>query len=198
MKKYIFIFVPIMLLAFCTPKQTESKTEKKDLQLKVILDKLIDSQPNLLNNDITKQIFSDSLTCIIQKYKGDTIPFLSEIPLEFEMMLEYTSPYSEHADKYVVKFGYGEIASKLKISENYKTTFQVFAIVPKDVAANLIQNKFYNLQGIFVDFANCSGSFELPSGKCFEDYPNLTDYDGNPYIDLGTFILADINFKLIE
>lgn len=158
-----------------------------------------------MNNDVTRSILADSIKESFQKYIGDSLPFLTGIPLTYEMALEYPpSPfdfYSErfkNAGKYVVKFEMYEGSKGFKLSPEYTTTFLVFTVMDKEQVATLIDKKQYYVNGNFRDFANCSSKtgFILPSGKCLTSYPSIYESSfGGVTFNLGTLILEDVTFN---
>lgn len=178
-----------------------NRTQKKAAQtpppkyaLREMLDSCLKSQPMANNNDVTRSIFADTLKSKIQLYKGRALPYIEDVPMQYEMCLPYPN------GKYVVKFGFGENTSKCKLSNDYKTTFQVFAIMDKEKVAMLVDGSLYYIKGIFRDFANNSSEtgFSLPSGKYIVDYPNIISIDNKPYIDLGTLVVDSLSFTKIN
>lgn len=200
----------LAIFASCTGKKAETQLEMKHppKQLAVFLDKCLSEQPNALNNEVTRTILADTIRERLLKHQNDTLPILSDLPMKYEMCLQYPPRVFEtfeaesdkNAGKYVVKFSFGEYSSKIKLSSKYKTTFQVFAILEKEVVATLVDGALYEINGAFRDFANNTQEtgFVLPSGKCVISYPNVTSIDNGPYIDLGTLILDNISFSQIE
>lgn len=178
-----------------------NRTQKKAAQtpppkyaLREMLDSCLKSQPMANNNDVTRSIFADTLKSKIQLYKGRALPYIEDVPMQYEMCLHYPN------GQYVVKFGFGENTSKCKLSNDYKTTFQVFAIMGKEKVAMLVDGSLYYIKGIFRDFANNSSEtgFSLPSGKYIVDYPNIISIDNKPYIDLGTLVVDSLSFTKIN
>lgn len=178
-----------------------NRTQKKAAQtpppkyaLREMLDSCLKSQPMANNNDVTRSIFADTLKSKIQLYKGRELPYIEDVPMQYEMCLPYPN------GQYVVKFGFGENTSKCKLSNDYKTTFQVFAIMDKEKVAMLVDGSLYYIKGIFRDFANNSSEtgFSLPSGKYIVDYPNIISIDNKPYIDLGTLVVDSLSFTKIN
>ena len=178
-----------------------NRTQKKAAQtpppkyaLREMLDSCLKSQPMANNNDVTRSIFADTLKSKIQLYKGRALPYIEDVPMQYEMCLLYPN------GQYVVKFGFGENTSKCKLSNDYKTTFQVFAIMDKEKVAMLVDGSLYYIKGIFRDFANNSSEtgFSLPSGKYIVDYPNIISIDNKPYIDLGTLVVDSLSFTKIN
>lgn len=178
-----------------------NRTQKKAAQtpppkyaLREMLDSCLKSQPMANNNDVTRSIFADTLKSKIQLYKGCALPYIEGVPMQYEMCLPYPN------GQYVVKFGFGENTSKCKLSNDYKTTFQVFAIMDKEKVAMLVDGSLYYIKGIFRDFANNSSEtgFSLPSGKYIVDYPNIISIDNKPYIDLGTLVVDSLSFTKIN
>ena len=178
-----------------------NRTQKKAAQtpppkyaLREMLDSCLKPQPMANNNDVTRSIFADTLKSKIQLYKGRALPYIEDVPMQYEMCLSYPN------GQYVVKFGFGENTSKCKLSNDYKTTFQVFAIMDKEKVAMLVDGSLYHIKGIFRDFANNSSEtgFSLPSGKYIVDYPNIISIDNKPYIDLGTLVVDSLSFTKIN
>lgn len=216
MKGYIFTLLAVFVLAFsgCSNSQTnkgKSEEGRKEYVLKIMLDSCLNNNPNATNNDITKSILADSIKATIQNYIGDTLPFLTDIPVEYEMCLEYPkssfdfeSESFKNAGKYVVKFSFGKYSSKCELSDNYETTFQIFTIMDKVTVSKLIDKELYYVNGKFIDFANNTKEtgFVLPSGKCLIDYPRVLagygTYDKKIKIDLGTLVLEDVSFSQIN
>lgn len=203
MKRLSCIFVITFCLWGCgsSPNKSNVQVQKEPtFILKGLLDSLINESPNLMNNDITKQDFANILTSNLRKYRTDTLPFLSELPVAFEMSMQYPESDFENAGKYVVKFGFG--SSKFTLSKDYQTTFQIFTVMDKENAATLIDGEFYHVKGIFIDFANNSKEtgFVFPNGKCIIDYPKISVSSlGNvPFINLGSLIIENATFTKYE
>ena len=206
------ISVLIILACFvgCTQKQSDKTQPGKPHQkhLAVFLDNCLQEQPNAMNNEVSRSILADTIQARFLKFQGDTLLCLSDIPMQYEMCLEYPArvfdsfeaPTDKNAGKYVVKFSFGEASSKMKLSEQYNVTFQAFAILEKEQVATLVDGALYHINGIFRDFANNSQEtgFILPSGKCLVDYPEIIAIDGKPYIDLGTLILDNLSFHKLN
>lgn len=181
----------LAIFASCTGKKTETQSEIKDSpkQLAVFLDKCLSEQPNALNNEVTRTILADTIRERLLKYQNDTLPVLSDLPMEYEMCLQYPprifenfeASFEKNAGKYVVKFSFGEYTSKINLSSKYKTTFQVFTILEKEAVATLVDGALYKINGKFRDFANNTQKtgFVLPSGKCIISYPSVTSIDNS-------------------
>lgn len=187
-------------------KQVEQAKQK--FALESLLDSCLSAYPNANNNDVSRSILADTLKCKFQNFRNRHLPYIKDLPFQYEMCLEYPprvfesfdSEIDKNAGKYVVKFAFGEISSKCKLSEHYLTTFQVFAVLDKETVATLVDGAFYYIDGVFVDFANNTQEtgFILPSGKCLIDYPSVTNYDEKLYINLGTLVLDSLTFSKIE
>lgn len=195
--KSITFIVCCLLLAGCmnnASKQVPQHEQQEKYALREMLDSCLKSQPMANNNDVTRSIFADTLKSKIQLYKGRALPYIEDVPMQYEMCLPYPN------GQYVVKFGFGENTSKCKLSNDYKTTFQVFAIMDKEKVAMLVDGSLYYIKGIFRDFANNSSEtgFSLPSGKYIVDYPNIISIDNKPYIDLGTLVVDSLSFTKIN
>lgn len=200
--KFIVLLLLCAMIIACgtSPNKNESKQETQKYALQQLLDSCLSQQPNAMNNDVSRSILADTIKSTVQKFIGDSLPFLADIPLQYEMCSEYPrhfesfeSEIDKNAGKYIVKFGFGEITSKCKLSDDYQATFQVFTIMNKEQVATLVDNALYRVNGVFVDFANNSKEtgFVLPNGKCLVDYPKVITSYGKPYFMLGTFILEN-------
>lgn len=212
MKKYsIVVFAVMMFCASSCISNTSTnkgKEDKQDCRLKAMLDSCLIEQPNAMNNDVTKSILADTIKARLQQFRGDTLIYISDIPFQYEMALEYPpSPFEfesesyKNAGKYVVKFGHSDTFTKYRISDKYEVSFQVFTIMNKETVANLVDGELYYISGIFRDFANNSSEtgFVLPSGKCLIQYPTVNKYTGDKVsINLGTMIVDGLTFKLIS
>lgn len=200
MKQIILPLIISLLFFSCVNKQ-HIKQSQKEYILKALVDSCVKTQPNAMNNDITMSILADSIKKTIQNYIGDTLPFLTEMPLKYEMNLEYPTDYydSEKAGKYIVKFTYSELLNEIQLSKEYEIEFQVLTIMDKQTASKLINDSLYFVNGKFIDFANNSAEtgFVLPSGKCLIGYPQVSksSIDNKPYINLGTFIIDNAKFR---
>ena len=187
-------------------KQVEQVKQKYILE--ALLDSCLFAYPNANNNDVSRSIFADTLKCKFQNFRNKHLPYIKDLPFQYEMCLEYPprvfesfeSEIDKNAGMYVVKFSFSEVSSKCKLSEHYSTTLQVFAVLGKETAAMLVDGALYYIDGIFVDFANNSKEtgFKLPSGKCLVDFPSVINYNEKPYIDLGTLVLDNLTFSKIE
>lgn len=201
--RIIYGLICITLFGCGNNKSLTMQPQAKQYALRELLDSCLQSQPNANNNDVARSILADTIKMKFQQFKGDSLPFIGGLPVQYEMCLEYKrhfeSDIDDNAVKYVVKFSFGEIASKCELSDKYKTTFQVFTILGKDAVATLVDGSLYHIQGIFRDFANNSQEtgFVLPSGKCIVDYPRVTSIDEQPYINLGTLVLDSVSFTKI-
>lgn len=192
--KNITFIVFCFLFAGCVNNANKQVQHQEKYALREMLDSCLQAQPNANNNDVTRSIFADTLKSKIQLYKGRALPYIEDVPMQYEMCLPYPN------GQYVVKFGFGENTSKCKLSNDYKTTFQVFAIMDKEKVAMLVDGSLYYIKGIFRDFANNSSEtgFSLPSGKYIVDYPNIISIDNKPYIDLGTLVVDSLSFTKIN
>lgn len=192
--KNITFIVFCFLFAGCVNNTNKQVQQQEKYALLEMLDSCLQAQPNANNNDVTRSIFADTLKSKIQLYKGRALPYIEDVPMQYEMCLPYPN------GQYVVKFGFGENTSKCKLSNDYKTTFQVFAIMDKEKVAMLVDGSLYYIKGIFRDFANNSSEtgFSLPSGKYIVDYPNIISIDNKPYIDLGTLVVDSLSFTKIN
>lgn len=198
-----FWVLTMVLFSNCVSTPKSSEEEKPTLILQEMLDSFIAQNENLTNNEITMKDGAISLMHLVQESIGDTLHFVSELPMEFEMALEYNqSPFSSpssafpYEGKFVVKFNYS--SSRNPMSDNYSTTFQVFSIVEKDVVLELVKGKFYHINCTFKDFANTNGSFLLPSGKAFNGFPSITLYDSKPKFNFGTLVVENLTFTPVQ
>ena len=166
--------------------------------LDCFVDSIFKTMPNALNNDVTRSMLADSIKVSLNNYQGGAIPFLSGLPLEYEMCLPYDRN-SKFAGQYVVKFSYSDRAT------DKTTTFQVFTRMRKEEVANLVDHAKYQVDGVFLFFPDNTQEhwFELPSGKGFTDNPKIyttTELDGSikPFINLGSFIMGEVKFTRVE
>ena len=194
MKKGLYIFIICCLaIVSCESssqhnsannQQNDSEYEEDHYLIENIIDSCFSEMPNVMNNDMTKQVFADTLKTRIQKYRGKSLAFLKEIPMQYEMCLPY-----EGNKYYVVKFSTNFDFDK------YEMSFQVLTKMEKDQMTNLIDKNLYYIDGTFVDFANTSAKtgFRLPSGRYFEDYPRILSLY-KLRVDLGTLITKDLTY----
>lgn len=181
---------------------------KQKYALGELLDSCLSAYPSANNNDVSRSIFADTLKCKFQKFRNQHLPYIKDLPFQYEMCLEYPprlfesfeSEIDKYAGMYVVKFSFGEFSSKCKLSEHCSTSFQVFAVLNKDIVATLVDGALYHIDGVFRDFANNTQEtgFRLPSGKCVIAYPSVTNYNNQPSINLGTLVLDSLSFSKIE
>lgn len=162
------------------------------------VDSIFNAMPNAMNNDVTRSMLADSIKSRLNQYQGGAIPYLAELPLEYEMCLPYNQ-YSKFAGQYVVKFSYSDRA------DNKTTTFQVFTRMNKEEVANLVDHAKYQIDGVFLFFPDNTQEhwFEMPSGKGITDFPDIiatTELDGSikPFINLGSFIMDDVKFTKMQ
>ena len=94
MKKSIFIpaislFI-IILLSSCTSDNKKIQQQAQQTPpLKEFLDSFIAQNENLMNNNVTMNDGANALMTQIQESIGDTLPFVINLQLQFEMLLEY-------------------------------------------------------------------------------------------------------------
>lgn len=193
MKKLICCFLAICLFVGCIQSSKKSqKEEPKEPKLKTYIDVFLASNNSCFDNEIKKEEATKFLTVdFVVKCLGDSVSWLSELPVKFEMLLPY-----ENEDKYVVKFVYSELSNSSRISKEYKVSFQTLSIVDKETASKLKENSLYYISGSCYDYAN-SKSFTLPSGKYFEGYPSISKWENKPEVNLGTLIVQNIIVKEI-
>lgn len=201
--KSITFIVCCLLLAGCmnnASKQVPQHEQQEKYALREMLDSCLQAQPNANNNDVTRSILADTLKSKFQCFRGHSLPYIEDLPFQYEMCLKYPQTLETDIEKYVVKFGFGDVTSKCELSDKYETTFQVFAIMDKEKVAMLVDGSLYYIKGIFRDFANNSSEtgFSLPSGKYIVDYPNIISIDNKPYIDLGTLVVDSLSFTKIN
>lgn len=201
--KSITFIVCCLLLAGCmnnASKQVPQHEQQEKYALREMLDSCLQAQPNANNNDVTRSILADTLKSKFQCFRGHSLPYIEDLPFQYEMCLKYPQTLETDIEKYVVKFGFGDVTSKCELSDKYETTFQVFAILDKETVATLVDGALYHIKGTFRDFANNSAEtgFTLPSGRCFIDYPSVISIDDKPYIDLGTLIVDSLSFAKIQ
>lgn len=203
--KSITFIVCCLLLAGCmnnASKQVPRQEQQQKYALREMLDSCLQAQPNANNNDVTRSILADTLKSKFQRFRGHSLPYIEDLPFQYEMCLEYPQTHKTDIEKYVVKFGFGDVTSKCELSDKYETTFQVFAILDKETVATLVDGALYHINGTFRDFANNSAEtgFTLPSGKCLVDYPSVgvSAFGDKPFIDLGTLVIDSLLFTQIK
>lgn len=198
MRTFFWLLAAVLMFCSCTNTTTKKQEEKKPFALKTLLDQFVADNPEMSNNEVTLKDASIKLADLIRQNVGDSLALISELPVEFEMTMEYPNEiYIKTPGMYVAKFGFGEYQSKTKLSDNYKATFIVFSIVDKETVSKLKKGALYNIKGTFKDFANCKGSFQLPSGKCIENPPSVHSYNDGPSFNLGTLIVENLSFEEI-
>lgn len=204
MKILNYSFLAALFLFGCTQnnKAKVVPPERHKAQVEVYVDSLLNSYPGVLNNDITKESFSKIIRIHVESFKGKSAPFINDIPFIFERMLAYGNDgFSSNSGKYLVKFSFA--AKHYDAANKHESTIQIFSVVDGERAAKLVDGESYYLRGVLKDFANCKGSIVLPSGRCFEGYPRVSSASGVlssdndlPYVNLGSFILDSLDFKL--
>lgn len=201
MKNLFYSFLSLFLLFGCSQTNEKTHTETKKTNIQLFLDNCLESNPDARNNEVTRGMLADTIKARLQAHIGDTLAILSDIALEYEMCLEYDNPNHKNAGKYVVKFSLSSFDNGHSESNKFKTTLQVFTTMDKQDVAKLVERGKYKVQGIFVDFANCSAEsgFILPSGDCFTDYPRVvaTSYEKMLFVNLGTLILDNVKLKYL-
>lgn len=201
--KFAALFLFATLAAGCIgngAKKQVVQQEQKEYALREMLDSCLSGQPNANSNDVARSILADTLKSKFQRFRGHSLPYIEDLPFQYEMCLKYPQTLETDIEKYVVKFGFGNVTSECELSDKYETTFQVFTVLDKETVATLVDGALYHIKGTFRDFANNSAEtgFTLPSGRCFIDYPSVISIDDKPYIDLGTLIVDSLSFAKIQ
>lgn len=204
--KYMTLVMSTILFLSCTGNNTKQQVETQhnmEYVLREMLDSCLQAYPNANNNDVTRSILADSMKSKFQRYRGHRLTCIEDLPFEYEMCLVYPqTEINKSESKYVVKFGFGEVSSKCKLSDKYETAFQVFAIMEKEMVATLVDGSLYHIKGIFRDFANNTREtgFTLPSGKCLVDYPSvsISAFENKPFINLGTLVIDSLSFSPVK
>lgn len=204
--KSITFIVYCLLLTGCMNNASKQVPQQEQQQEKYALREMLDSclqaQPNANNNDVARSILADTLKSKFQRFRGYSLPYIEDLPFQYEMCLEYPQTLETDIEKYVVKFGFGDVTSKCELSDKYETTLQVFTVLDKETVATLVDGALYHIKGTFRDFANNSTEtgFKLPSGKCLVDYPSVgvTAFDDKPFIYMGTLVIDNLSFTQIK
>ena len=156
-----------------------------------LVDTAVSLYPNLYVNDVQKERFLQYMDIELHKKLTEDNSFLSEIPLQFSMMLK------RDENKYIVKFECGEYTTndpKLESKESKtEVDYAIFAEVDADFASTLENKAFYILKGTYK--SNVDYNLVLPSGKVFT-YPSScykSTFDENGKVCLGGFIFENIN-----
>lgn len=197
--------ISLCLLFGCNSSPNNIKKSQATAQKEfgVFLEAIIQEQPNAGNNEVTRSMLADTIKARIQSFKGDTLAILKDLPMEYEMCMEYPrifdsfeSEIDKNAGKYIVKFSYMDSGNH-PLTEKCQTAFQVFSVLTKEEVARLIDNTKYYINGTFTDFANNSKEtgFRLPGGRCIISYPHVYMIDGKLKIDCGTLILENLKFR---
>lgn len=190
MKKILFTI--LVLFASCSPKQQVKFEEPKELAIVSFVEKCFKEQPNAMNNEATRKMLADTLSSRIMCI---SVNDLKEVPMKYDGCLEYPNPLGEPSDmfpnagKYLVKFSPDSV-----LCDGLEITFQVFTIMEKEQLAALVDGETYTITGTFKGQAE---NFKLPSERYFTDKGDVSksSLNGNPFINLGTFILEDVTAK---
>lgn len=199
-KYVISVFLCIVFIG-CANNKPKQIAQQEIYALRQMLDSCLQAQPNANNNDVARSILADTLKSKFQCFRGHSLPYIEDLPFQYEMCLKYPQALETDIEKYVVKFGFGNVTSKCELSDKYETTFQVFTVLDKATVATLVDGALYHIKGTFRDFANNSmeTGFKLPSGKCLVDYPSVgvSAFGDKPFIDLGTLVIDSLSFTQI-
>ncbi|MBR5333904.1 MAG: hypothetical protein IKV33_04115 [Alistipes sp.] len=207
-RNLLLVCICVHIFACGKAPQPVAPAVEQKYALETLIDSCLAEYPSANNNDVSRSIFADTLKSKFQNYRNEHLPYIADLPFQYEICLEYPPKVFEtvvterdkYAGMYVVKFSFREIISNCQLSEDYSTTMQVFAVLSKEIVATLVDGAMYNIDGIFRDFANNSQEtgFILPSGKCLVDYPKATNYDNKLSINLGTLVFDSLSFSRIE
>lgn len=180
MKKTLFAI--LVLFASCSPKQQAKLEERKELAIVSFVEKCFNEQPNAMNNDVTRKALADTLSSRIMCISASD---LKEVPMKYDGCIEYPN----NSGEYLVKFLPDSVSC-----DDLEITFQVFTIMGKEQLAALVDGEMYTITGTFKGQAE---NFKLPSERYFTDNVNVSksSLNGNPFINLGTFILEDVTAK---
>lgn len=185
----------------CVNDNRANQSQAIEVETLTQLDRFVDSafaqNPDAMNNAVTRSMLADTIKSRISQYQGGQLPFLAELPMEYEMCLPYNQ-YSKYAGQYVVKFSYSGRA------DDRITTFQVFTRMDKEQVASLVDHAKYHINGTFMFYPDNTQEhwFELPSGRGVTDNPSITtsttlDNSIKPFVNLGTMIFQDVTFTKI-
>lgn len=202
MKKFLLPILFTFFLLSCnqtnkpSDKVAEEGTTKdvvaKEPLLKQYIDAYLAKNRDCFNNKVSEEECSKAFASdFLLTQLGDSIPCISELPL----ILETTMAYND--DKYVVKFGFGKHTSRISLSKEYDTYFQVFSIVDKNTVLSLKEKELYYVKGACHSYAN-KKSFTLPSGKYFDDPARLYKIGDEINLNLGTLIITKASFIPVE
>ena len=191
-KLFPFYLLLIFSVTSCTiefNQNQSNRTPQKKYILKTYLNNFLSRNKGCFKNEITRSDCSMKLQeSFLRTQLGDSIKCISEIPIEFKMLMKYGT------DKYVVKFVYSDDLNTTKISDKFTLGFQVFSIVDKNIAVKLEENKKYHIFGSCHDYVN-KKSFTLPNGDYIESYPSIHKLYGDEiFIYLGTLVVKNLSF----
>lgn len=183
-----------IMLAGCVKQYNTSSASTEQTKPITMLGRMVDSlvsaQPNALNNDVTKQVFADSALSLISRYEGGEMPFLAELPMEYEMCMVYPS-YLDYAGQYVVKFSFADD------SEKARYTFQVFTRMSKEDVMGLVDHEKYHIKGKFMYIPDNTSAkwFDLPTGGMIFEYPSVyKSSDDSPNVNLGSWFVDSVKY----
>jgi len=196
MKHTLYIFLIALIALSCTGNTQSVQTKKEvaePLLIQNYLDNFLSENPNCIDNDILREECGEKLKVgVINGLMGDSIRFITQIPVEYEMSLR------QGDDSYIIKFVCGKNVTNLRVSDKYDVSFQLFSIVDKETAKTIKDKGRYYVSGTCNAYAD-NKTFPLPSGKKYSNYPRITKSSSiggdKPNFDLGTFVVKNITLN---
>lgn len=199
MRKILFLIVVLGVCCFFSciqQNQQVSIAEKKQsvepYKVQELIDTMLSQYPNVYVNDVQNERAIKFLRQELNKKLTKEHSFLSEIPMEYRMMLK-----TGH-DKYIVKFECGKYTTNdIRLTnETSKTSidYAIFAQIDSDLASTLEDGAVYIVTGEYKGFVD--GKLRLPSGDLFDYDSNCYKFSSDKYasICLGGFLFDKIKF----
>lgn len=162
-----------------------------------LVDSLLSTMPNAMNNDITRKAFADTIAAHVNKYKGGKLPFLSELPVTFH----YSEPFGKRQFE-TFDFAPDKNAGRVFVQFIYKEDypdrglgFSIITALDTEQAANLVDGRQYIIDGTFAGLPNNTDNvFYLPGGTLARNITTVSIESGLPLIMLGNFIMDNVTF----
>lgn len=165
-----------------------------------IVDSIVKTQPNALNNDLTRQALADSIKTTFTKYEGKSLPFLRDLPVKFAYVEPYHTervfetfdhPIDKNVGRYLVQFTYSEIYG------THGVAFSILTTLSQEDAMMLKEGEEYIITGNFLFFPDNSQerSFYLPNHNLANNTTTVSTKNGLPLYMIGNFIMDNVSFK---
>lgn len=199
MRKILFLIVVLGVCCFFSCIQhnqqvsiAEKNQSVEPYKVQELIDTMLSQYPNVYVNDVQNERAIKFLRQELNKKLTKEHSFLSEIPMEYRMMLK-----TGH-DKYIVKFECGKYTTNdIRLTnETSKTSinYAIFAQINSDLASTLEDGAVYIVTGEYKGFVD--GKLRLPSGDLFDYDSSCYKFSSDKYasICLGGFLFDKIKF----